>query len=193
MTIYTFPAITPSKATWGMKSNTEKFSSPMNGTVQTVSRPGSRWRASLEFSGMTLAQGATFDAFLASLDGMAGRFYLPPHHRLGTGAACTVNGASQTGRILTITAAAGRAFAAGDYFSVNGEFKMVTVAATADGAGAINLQFSPALRAAPPNGATVTFAQPVTLMMLDSDEYSVVRVPGPLYETIVIACSEVFV
>jgi len=193
MTILTFPAVTPAKSTWGIKSLTETFTSPLNGSVQTAGRPGARWKATLEFAQLALTEGATVESFLAQMDGMAGRVYLYPHHRPGSGANAAVNGASQVGTTLNLTCAAGRVFAVGDYFTVNAEFKMVTAAATADGAGAVALSFAPMLRASPADAAAVVFTRPTALMMLAQDEYSLTRNSDRSYDGFSIQLIEVFV
>ncbi|SMP71987.1 hypothetical protein [Noviherbaspirillum suwonense] len=192
MAILTFPSIIPTRATWGLKSITEAFTSPLNGTTQTSGRPGSRWKVTLEFESMNLSQGATLDGWLAGMDGMSNRTNIYPHHRPGTGATATVNGASQVGSTLNINCAANRVFAAGDFFSVNGELKMITASTVANGTGQATLAFSPMLRASPTSGSNVVFTQPTVQMMLAQDEYGVTRVPGPLYENITISMMEVF-
>lgn len=193
MTTLAFPVgLLPSKFTFGLKSNAEAFTSPLNGAIQTAFRPGSRWMATLEFAQMFLDKAALLDGFLASLDGMNGRFTLNPFNRPGTGTNCVVNGASQTGTTLNVTGAAGQQFAIGDYFAINGEFKMVTAAVTADGSGHAALSFAPALRASPPNGGTVTFNAPTLTMILAAPQYGMTRLPGPIYDTISIDCVEFF-
>lgn len=192
MAVLTFPAITPTRATWGLKSITEAFTSPLNGTTQTSGRPGSRWKVTLDFENMDLTQAATLDGWLAGMDGMANRTSIYPHHRPGTGATCTVSGAGQVGTNLQVQGAASRVYQAGDFFSVNGELKMITVSTTAASSGLVTLSFSPMLRASPTSGANVVFTQPTAQMMLAQDEYAVTRVPGPLYENITIALMEVF-
>lgn len=192
MAIIAFPNITATRATWGLKSLTESFTSPLNGSTQTAGRPGARWKATLEFENMDLAQGAALDGWLAAMDGMANRTNIFPHHRPGTGATATVNGASQVGTTLNINCAANRVFAAGDFFSVNGEMKMITASTLANSSGQATLSFSPMLRASPISGSNVVFTQPTALMMLGQDEYAITRVPGPLYENISISLIEVF-
>lgn len=192
MTILTFPSLIPSKVTWSLVSNTEQFTSPLNGSTQTAGRPGSRWKAALDFIGMDKATSASFDAFLASLDGMAGRFYLYPHHRPGGGINGAVAGASQVGTSLNVTVAAGRTFAPGDFFAVNNELKMITAAAVANGSGAVTLSFSPMLRASPANAAAVVFNQPTVLMRLDANEYAFTRTPDFYADVISIPCIEAF-
>lgn len=192
MPILTFPDIRPTVCTWGLRSNTETFVSPLNGAIQTAGRPGSRWKATLEFGRLTLQQGRDLQAFLVAMDGMAGRCYLTNHDRPGTGASATVNGAEQIGTVLNVTGAANRVYQAGDYFMVNNEYKMLTATVTANGAGAAALQFGPMLRASPANGATVTFTNPTPLMMLDQSEFAMPRISGPRYSAITVPFVEIF-
>ena len=177
MTIPTFPDILPSRATWGLQANTEKFTSPLNGATQTVGRPGTRWKATLEFSGLSCAQGALLDAFLASLNGQAGRFYLYPHHRPGTKGTGVVVAAS--GASLTVS---GITLATGDFVQAGDEFKIVI------GSGTI----APPWRNAPAVDAPVIATEPKCKMMLSSDEYAVTRLPGDLYDNVTISCVEAF-
>lgn len=194
MAVITFPqSILPAKSPWGIKSNTLSHTSPLNGAVQTMGRPGARWKATLEYPMLNLTQGAQMEAFLAQMDGMANRCYVTPHHRPGTGAAATVAGANQTGSVLALACAANRVFNAGDYFTVNGEMKIVTATTVANGSGAVSLPFAPMLRASPSNGATVTFTNPTCLMMLAQDEFAMPRISGPRYDPISLPLIEAFV
>lgn len=194
MPTLTFPTIVPTRATWGLKANVDRFTSPFTGTTQTIARPGARWYATLEFTGLSKAKAAQFDAFLASLEGQAGRFYLTPLHRPGSTALGQVNGAGQTGRTLAVSgyAAATTIFRAGDFIEAGGELKMVTADATTNEVGQATLQVTPAWRVSPTSGGAVIGTNPATVMMLASNDYSVTRIPGDLYETIVVDCMEAF-
>ncbi len=189
-----FPAIVPTRSTWGLRANTDMFTSPFTGTVQTIARPGARWVATLEFTGLSKARAAILDAFLASLDGQAGRFFLQPHHRPGTTALGVVNGAGQTGKTLAVSGygAGIKIFSAGDFIEAGGELKMLTADATTNGSGQTTLQITPAWRSSPTNGGAVIGTNPTTTMMLASNDYSVTRLPGDLYETIAFDCMEAF-
>lgn len=75
----TFPTLVqaaPTTLEFGLVSNTQTFVSPLNGTVQTLEMPGARWRASFSFENLSDADAATLQAFLVTLRGQAGRFYL---------------------------------------------------------------------------------------------------------------------
>jgi hypothetical protein len=194
MATLSFPALTATRATWGLTANTDKFTSPFTGTTQTIARPGARWSAVLEFASLTKIQAGLLDAFLASLEGQAGRFYLHPHHRPGTQSAGVVNGAGQTGKTLAVSGytPGNLIFRAGDFIEAGGELKMVTTAATANGSGLATLAITPAWRASPANGSAVAGTEPKATMMLASNAYAVTRVPGDLYDTIIVDCLEAF-
>lgn len=194
MAIVTFPSsILPTVCSWGLKSLTESFTSPLNGTVQTAERPGSRWKATLEYGMLNLAQGRQMMGFLAAMNGYGGRTSVPNHDRPGVGSNCTVNGWGQLGSTLALYCGqSNRLFQAGDYFTVNGEFKMVTQDVYADGSGYVTISFAPMLRAEPGSGSTVTFGNPVCLMMLDQSEFVMPRIAGPRYSQFSIPLIEVF-
>lgn len=201
MSILTLPAITPSQATWGMVSNTETFTSPLNGAVQTAGRLGDRWKTTLDFYGLSIAQGTAFDIFLASMSGASGRVNVPPFHRNGPsltgvtlGSGAFVSGANQTGTTLTVTSfkSSQQVMTAGDFFTVNNELKMLTADAFTTVTGDVALQFVPMLRTSPPNGALLNITTPTALMRLDAQEYAITRVPGPQYQSLTLTLVEVF-
>jgi hypothetical protein len=180
MAILTFPNMTPTKVSWKLRSNTEKFTSPLNSSTQTTARPGSRWKATIEFDDMTLERAAILDAWLASLDGMAGRFYLWPQHRPGTAGVGTVS--AVTAKTISVN---GLTLAEGDFIEAGGELKMITSTGNPMG-------IAPPWRHQPNLGAVVNATRPQSVFMLESDEYGVTRIPGLMYENIVISCVEVF-
>jgi hypothetical protein len=187
-----FPEILPAKATWGLKSNTESFTSPLNSSTQTTSRPGARWKASIQTTPLTSKQAAALDVFLASLEGMAGRFLLWPHTRPGSQGAGIV--AARAARTLSISGYLPGApvFGAGDFIEAGGELKMITSPASANDGGVVTVFVTPPWRKLPLLGATVTATRPKTLMMLDSDEYAITRLPGQIFDSVTIGCIEVF-
>lgn len=195
MVILTFPDLIPTRAAWGLKSNTESFVSPLSGTTQTVARLGARWKATLEFSGLTLDDGAALDAFLARLGGRSGRFELFPHHRpgnVGTGFTTINVPAGSIGLAANGYAPSTQIFKGGDFIKVGGELKMVALPVTTNASGVASIQFSPPMRSAVSIGSPITGTKPTALMMLDADEYSVGRGPERAYDSIVISCTEAF-
>lgn len=180
MAILTFPEIDVAKVTWSLQSNTEKFTSPLNGSTQTTARPGSRWKATIETGPLKPEEAVVIDAWLASLDGMAGRFYLWPIHRPGSAGAGTV--AAVTAKTVSVN---GIVLQAGDFIEAGGELKMIAAAGNP-------LTISPPWRRQPAIGAIVNATKPKSVFMLESDEYGVVRLPRYRYDSIVISCVEVF-
>lgn len=194
MAILDWPAeLVPSKATWGLLSNTESFTSPMNRSSQTLERPGARWKVSLEFPPMKDVDAGRLEALLAALNGMAGRVTVWPHGRPGSAAfSPLVNGAMSDFKLLPTKSwpATTLVLRAGDYLAVNGELKMVTADVTSDAGGFAAVPVSPAFRKAPAANTAITLDKPRAKMMLSSDEYSVTRMPGRISDSVVIGMVE---
>lgn len=187
--------LVPSKATWGLQSNTETFASPLNRSAQTVERPGARWKVSLEFPPMDALQSGRMEAFLATLGGMAGRFTLWPHGRPGSSPYTpVVNGVMNDFKALPTKAwpASTLVLRAGDYLAVGGELKIVTADVTSDATGLAAVPVAPAFRAMPFNNAPITLNKPRATMMLSADEYGVAILPGRIADSVVVSAVEVF-
>lgn len=208
--------LTPSKATWGLQSNTETFVSPLSRSVQTVERPGARWKATLEFPHMGPDKRRRLEGFLAGLGGMAGRFFLWPHtapvadiaavpldvtmaldflsQSYQVNGSVVVNGLLSNFKLLPTKywPANTLVLKAGEYLEAGGELKMVTADAYSDGAGFATIAVAPAFRKAPASLSVVTLNKPKTTMMLNSDEYAVPVMPGFISDTVVISAVEVF-
>lgn len=185
MTTLTFPDVgSPAQLRWRLISNTQVVQSPLSGSVQSSELPGARWGFTatwppLDDTSDLARRRAVMRAFLAQLSGQAGRFTVWPWERptpqgsialaAGSPQGVTVLGASQVGRSLITQgwlASATGLLLPGDYFGVNGELKMVTASAAANGAGQSTLQFTPPLRASPAANAVVTLIRPLATFML---------------------------
>ncbi|PVY81053.1 hypothetical protein C7414_102381 [Cupriavidus alkaliphilus] len=208
--------LTPSKATWGLQSNTETFVSPLNRSTQTVERPGARWKATLEFPHMERDKRRRLEGFLAGLGGMAGRFFLWPHTAPVADLAAVpvdetmslnflnqiyqVNGNVVVDGTVTDFKALPTKYwppntlvlKAGEYLAAGGELKMATADVYSDLNGWALVPIAPAFRKAPPNLSVVTLTRPTTTMMLSSDEYGVAVMPGFISDTVIISAVEVF-
>ncbi|WP_313818722.1 hypothetical protein [Cupriavidus sp.] len=187
--------LVPAKVTWGLQSNTEAFTSPLNRSVQTLERPGARWKVTLEFPPKKDVDVGRLEAFLASLGGMAGRFTLWPHARPGSSAySPLVNGSMTDFKSLPTKSwpASTLVLRAGDYLAVGGELKIVTADVTSGGGGLASVPVAPAFRSAPANGAAITLYKPRATMMLTTDEYGVPVLPGRISDAVVISAVEVF-
>lgn len=168
----TWPAgLVPSSTSMTLIENTAAFENPLTGTIQTLERPGARWSQSLSFNAMTGADRAELQAFLASLRGQANRAVLPVfgHTNRGVGGGTPlVAGASQTGSSLNTDGwtASTVVLRAGDFFSVNGELKMVTADCVSDASGNATIQFAPILRASPADNAPLRLGAVSTTELL---------------------------
>lgn len=196
MPTLTFPEdILPATAMFGLQSNTESFVSPLNRSTQTVERPGARWKARLTFSTMSLQQQRRLKAFLAYLNGMAGRVYLWPHDNPGSSLySPLVNGTMVDRRVLPTKnwPASTLVMRAGDYLSAGGELKMVFADVTSDASGTALVTLSPPFRAAPANNAAITLDKPKALMMLGSDVWEFVSTPAWRHEAFSVDFIEAF-
>ncbi|WP_423192982.1 hypothetical protein [Cupriavidus sp. H18C2] len=188
-------SLVPAKSTWGLQSNTEAFTSPLNRSVQTVERPGARWKASWEFPPKNDFERGLLEAFLASLGGMAGRFTVWPHQRPGNSLySPMVNGNLTDFRMLPSFNWAPNAVVlrAGDYIAAGGELKIVTADVATNAIGLATIPVSPPFRKQPGNLAPITTDRPRATMMLASDEYSISVLPGRISDAVVISAVEVF-
>lgn len=168
MTTFAFPSITPTTNTFELVANTRTFQSPLTNAVQTSSRKGSLWRASLQFSNLKGDDRQEMQAFLVKLNGQQHRFTLHDHsytRRGAGGGTLLVKGASQSGTALVCdgaTASVNNYLRAGDYISFNNELHMVVVDANSDASGNVTLSIAPPIRKTPADNAVVDYLTPVS-------------------------------
>ncbi len=183
-------------AEWYLVSNTQTHESPLSGAMQTLELPGARWAATLTISKKKAEQARPLAAFLISLRGQAGNFYLHDHtHPTPRGAAAgtpVVYGASQTGSQL-ITSGwnvnVPDILLAGDYIQVGNELKMVVADADSDANGRATLQIEPPWRNSPTDAAAIITDHPRALMKLTDNKQGLKSQPGPFSST-TITCVE---
>ena len=196
-----FPAIrNPSEVSWRLRARTQTHTSPFDGTVQTLAMPGARWEATLTWRTLPPADYRLLEAFLASMGGMAGRFWYGPVHaprRATGGGSPVINGASQTGATMSMRgfSANAQAFLAGDWFSYTDtgnrrRLHQVTADVTANGSGVASVPIAPAIRRAGADGAAVTIASPTGTFMLASDDAGEIQVRAPLLGAVSISIVE---
>lgn len=187
MTILTPPAALSGVLTglrMGLRTNTAAFTSDLDGTTQTLERPGAFWHLEGPLKIQTSAQFDAWIAFLLALDGMNGRVYIGDPMRqapLGSAAATPgtpkVKGASQTGKALAVDglpASATGYLLAGDYFALplpSGGRSMHRLVADADsdGAGEATFAFRPPLRESPADNADIVVTSATCVMRLLDD------------------------
>ena len=148
-----------------------------SGKVSTLSLPGARWRATMQFPDTGLSELVTrrqIEAFLASLRGGADRLLLHnllTPQPLGTMSgsvtlAASVSAGATTANITGGAPAAGKTLLRGDRVAFGGQRVMLTADATANGSGAATITFQPAHRAGASSGSAVTLVRPTTKYVL---------------------------
>lgn len=188
MTTFTFPSITPTTNTFELVSNTRTFQSPLTNAVQTTSRKGSLWRASLQFRNLSGDDRQEMQAFLVKLNGQQHRFTLHDHsftRRGAGGGTLQVNGGSQSGTTLVCngaTANVSNYLRAGDYVSFNNELHMVVADANSDAAGNVTLSIAPPIRKTPADNVVVDYSAPVSGVFMLAGPASWDTQPG-IYST----------
>ncbi len=198
MTTYSMPTIGFQSASFGLIPNTKRFTSPLSGDTQHLELAGARWLATFTFKTAKRSEAAAVTAFVSNLLGGANTFYgYDPNATtpLGTGSGTPlVNGSNQVGRSLVTDgwATGQTVLKAGDYFTVNGEMKMVSADVTSDGSGNATITFVPALRTSPANNAPLTITSPTCLMVPTDDQQSQWQMDESGFYTIVFNAVETF-
>lgn len=173
MAVLDFPTVSPSSETWELVYNTQTFTSPINGIVQTTELPGAKWRATLTFSNLTKEKAAKLKSFLAQMRGQSGRCWLTPNaERLSTGTGDPrVNGAGQTGNAINVDGFTVNTLvvAEGDYVEIDGELKIATADTVSDLSGLGVVSFEPPLVRPPTDNNQVRVINPRCRMRLLSD------------------------
>lgn len=182
MAIKTFPSLMPLPLSneWQLHARTQHSISELDGTVQTIALPGAYWRCAVSYPVVNSARWRQFEAWVADLEGAAGRFYFGPQHAktpVGTGAGTPlVQGASQTGSQLVTDGwtPSSAILKAGDYFhyDVSGrrELKIITADVSSNGSGVATISFKPPIRVSPADNAAIVTTNPSCVMMLADDE-----------------------
>ncbi|HSY05880.1 MAG TPA: hypothetical protein VK803_08025 [Steroidobacteraceae bacterium] len=78
MTDLWLPDVRIASAAPRLMDNTGRFSSPLSGTMRTVSRPGDRWGVRLEYANLTAFDRSRMEAFIARMRGAANRVLWSP-------------------------------------------------------------------------------------------------------------------
>lgn len=175
MRTFDFPVLAvpwPDQFDFSLVSNTQIFTSPLSGSVQTLELPGARWAATMTFNNVKDDDAALLQAWLTQLRGQANRFNLwnmaRPNPRGTAAGSPVVSGASQTGYTLTTKGwtANSAVLLPGDFIGINGELKMVSADVTADASGNATIQFEPPLRVSPGDLAPITTGKPTATFVL---------------------------
>lgn len=174
-----FPeGIYPTQCDWRLVSRTKAFKNPYSAKVQTLSLPGAFWHARLTFTNLTRDKGQVMHAFVASMNGMAGRVKLHDHAFTNPSyaAAPYVIGAGQMGRNLNIAGClSGLFLPSGAYVQIGEQMVILVADAVAGSNGLCTLQFAPSLRSSPANGLPIIFNKPQATMMFINDDQGMRR------------------
>jgi len=173
---------------WGLKANSQVFTSPLNGSVQTMELPGARWTARFSYTDRNEADSALLQAFAVQLRGQANRLAVYPFHRSRPRGTISLSGVTVSGAVAqlanTVTLAgcgANATLKAGDYFAVAGQLVMATADATANGSGVMSgVTFEPPVRAATgwADAAAVTLDKPTATFILQDPHFKWTAKPG---------------
>jgi hypothetical protein len=176
MAILTPPTVAVERVNWGLIANSQGFEGELTRDGQEVALPGDRWSTVLTVTNLMGREARAWFAFIASLRGRTGRFWLSPpgqvtHYgtALGSGA---VKGANQTGSTLVTdgwTPDQAELMAVGDYFQVGYELKLITAVSASNGAGEATLHFTPPLRRSPADNASIITTNPACVAKLVDD------------------------
>tara|TARA_R110000824_G_scaffold103171_1_gene245199 strand:+ start:246 stop:845 length:600 start_codon:yes stop_codon:yes gene_type:complete len=184
MTTYSFPALTPSRSSFELVTNTKTFKSPLTNAIQTSGRKGAVWRVTMAFNNLFGSDRAEMQAFLTKLNGQEHRFYLQDHsftRRGAGGGTLLINGAAQSGSTLVCNGATVSVtdyLLPGDYIAFNNELHMVTTAANSDGSGNVSLLIAPPIRKQTNNDDLVDYAVPVLGVFILASDVSWDNNPG---------------
>lgn len=181
----TIPDITQSGATFGLlRADVE--TELLTGASVFTEFTKAAWTYQIQLTILTEQQGREWSAALSRLSRFANHFLAGPPAYDGAAYTATtlqVNGASQLGTALDIKngSVSTTVLRAGEYFSVNGELKIVVEDAVTDGSGLATVQFEPPLRASPANSANLNLATPTAKFRLVEPQTQWKIEPGKFY------------
>lgn len=210
MSVYDWPsgrAFQPVSATWSLRVNTIANVSPLNGAMQAVTLPGSRWAVSLAFPDQRWDERRELEAFLLKLDGMVHRVRYSDSSRplpvalrgspLASGAAAQFANTISLDGSISSGGAGLPTLAPGDWLGLpigGGALQLVQVVNTVSGASALpGVEFRPMLRGAVADNAVITIAAPAAQFVLaDASGLQFTRSPGRTCPPLTVDLVEVF-
>ncbi|WP_311750117.1 hypothetical protein [Proteus penneri] len=175
MNILAWPEdVCPINEDWQLLSNSKTFTSPFNGSSQTVRFPGSRWRCELTFSNLSEEKSRKLEALVAALDGMSGRVRISSWIRKGKEGYGTpkIALAGQSGVSLQTLGWKRnmRVLQQGDRLTIGNELKMVVADVVSDNEGRAVISISPMLRTPPALNEEVIIKAPFGVFRLSDNE-----------------------
>lgn len=175
MSILEWPKeVIPTQENWQLLSNSKTFTSPFNGSSQTVRFPGSRWRCELTFNNLNEEKSRQLEALVASLDGMSGRVKIASWIRKGRYwyGSPRIAIPSQLGHRLETKdwKRNMRVLQQGDRLTVGNELKMVVADVVSDNQGYACIPISPMLRTSPTVNEKLEVERPFGVFRLVDNE-----------------------
>ena len=175
MSILEWPKeVIPTQENWQLLSNSKTFTSPFNGSSQTVRFPGSRWRCELTFNNLNEEKSRQLEALVASLDGMSGRVKIASwirKGRYGYGSPRIAIPNQLGNRLETKDWKRNmRVLQQGDRLTVGNELKMVVADVVSDNNGRANIPISPMLRTSPTVNEVLEVERPFGVFRLVDNE-----------------------
>jgi len=169
----TIPDIVARGQQFGLERQDEMLQA-FSGREVAVQQRSAYWSFTIPVVPRSNAEAKKWRAAMVELANMSNSFEAtPPGYKgsaysRGGGSAIAVDGAGQLGRELAYNGADASAvvFEPGEYFSVNGELKVVTAQSSSDAGGAGVVEFEPAFRNPPPSGDPIEIAEPVASFRL---------------------------
>lgn len=187
MTIKFFPSdlrLPSSISGPGLRANTQSGGiSPFDGTEQTLALPGARWAAELRWDRLPESEWRKLSAFIASLNGRAGRFFWYPSFfapRRGNsinsgGSYLQIATTGQTGASITVTGYTGGTHIAriGDFIHwIDDRFRPELHIVTADvptAGSTAAIPIAPPIRRATVAGAALEVVNPAGVFRMAQD------------------------
>ena len=183
---------------WGLRANDRAWESALNGSVQTVSIPGSRWAVTMQFGAQSAAERAQLEAVLMRARRQH-RIVMPrldrprPRGTVAlTGVTLSVAAAQFATQITLAGCGAGATLLAGDMLGIGSQLCMVANNATASGTGVAVVTLTHELRAAAAAGAGVVLDQPTARFVQASNQFESTW-EGTHYPGVTVELQEVFV
>jgi hypothetical protein len=149
---------------------------PLGGAVQRLDRLGSRWAVEVTMPSMDRDEARVWIARLVKAKHSSALLPWPQSADFGAEGAPRVNGAGQSGTVLSIDGLpANKAVPEGLFFAIvtggRRYIHQVSAPAVASGGGAVTLSIEPMLRVRPTDNAVVEMAAPLIEGMVQGQEF----------------------
>lgn len=173
MTTYTYPSTANfalGSFEIGLREAVLVSSGTLSGAIQTQELPGARWVASLGYERQGAAERAEVEAFWNRLQGQINRVALwhlvhPAPRGTMRGTPVLASDVAIRATVATITTTPGATVFSGDMLGIGGRLVKVVGDATADGAGALLVNFAPCLPDGAAAGSAVVWDKPTATFM----------------------------